>query len=97
MEHAEFLARLETKIIRVGEAKRDLETQLQKLRDELASLYKINRELQTQVDELTEKNRELEQARSLQPAVQEDFRHATKQRINDLVREIDECLALLQP
>lgn len=95
MEHNEILARIEGKILRLGEARRALDLQVQKLKEELASVYKINKELQVQLDELTESNRELEQTRSLQPAVQEDFRHATRQRINDLVREIDECIALL--
>jgi len=95
MEHNEILARIEAKITRLGESKRDLEQQMLKSRGELASLYKINKELLVQIDEIAEKNRELEQTSSLQPVAQEDFRYATRQRINELVREIDECIALL--
>lgn len=95
MTHIEILKRIEEKIVRLGEAKRDLELQNNRLKEENDSLYKINRELLGQIEELGEKNRELENTRSLQPAVQDDFRTSTKQRINDLVQEIDECLALL--
>lgn len=95
MTHTEILKRIEEKIVRLGEAKRDIEVQYNRLKDENDSLYKINRELLGQIEELGEKNRELENTRSLQPGVQDDFRTSTKQRINELVLEIDECLALL--
>ncbi|MFN9801827.1 MAG: hypothetical protein ACK54P_17545 [Bacteroidota bacterium] len=95
MEHHDLLARIEAKISRLGEERRDFEQQLLTAREELASLYKINKELQVQVDELTEKSRSLEQAGSLQPVAETEFRYATRQRINELVREIDECIALL--
>lgn len=95
MTQTEILKRIEEKIARLGEAKRDLAIQVERLKEENASLYKINKELLGQIDELSEKNRELENSHSLQPAAQEDFRVATKQRINELVQEIDECLTLL--
>jgi hypothetical protein len=95
MEHNEILARIEAKIAQLGGLRREYEQQLLRTREELASLYKINKALQAQVEELTDKNRELEQTGSLQPVAQEDFRFATRQRINELVREIDECIALL--
>lgn len=95
MEHSEILARIEAKINQLGELRRGLGDQLGKAREEVTALYKINKELQRQIDELTERNRELEQSGSLQPVVQEDFRYATRQRINELVREIDECIAML--
>ncbi|MFN8699465.1 MAG: hypothetical protein ACK500_06335 [Flavobacteriales bacterium] len=95
MEHNEILARIEAKISRLGEERGDLKQQLLKAKEELASLYKINKALQGQIDELTEKNSILEQAESLEPVAEEDFRFTTRQRINDLVREIDECIALL--
>ena len=69
----------------MGETKRQLEAQVTRLKEENASLYKINGELLGRVEELSEKNKELENTTSFKPAVQEDFRVATKQRINDLV------------
>jgi len=95
MEHSEILARIEAKINRLSEIRRGQDELLRKAREEVTALYKINKELQKQVDDLTEHNRELEQTGSLQPVMQEDFRYATRQRINELVREIDECIALL--
>jgi FtsZ-binding cell division protein ZapB len=95
MNHQEILHRIENKISQLGETKRQLEAQVTRLKEENASLYKINGELLGRVEELAEKNKELENTTSFKPAVQEDFRVATKQRINDLVKEIDECLALL--
>lgn len=95
MNQQEILVSIEEKIIHLGEAKRALEAQNAKLKEEMASLYKINNELLAQIEDLSEKNKELEQNKSLKPVAQEDFRVATKQRINDLVKEIDDCLALL--
>jgi uncharacterized protein (DUF3084 family) len=95
MDQKDILIRIEEKIARLGESKRDLEMQLTRVKEEMASLYKINKELLAQVEELTDRNKELENSHSLQPVAQEDFRVATRQRINELVKEIDECIALL--
>lgn len=96
MQHNEILARVEQKIAQLGEAKRELETQAVRLREENASLYRINKELLAQVNELTEKSKELENTQALKVNVREDdFRTDTRQRINALVNEIDDCIALL--
>lgn len=95
MNQQEMIHNIEQKITRLGEAKRSLEAQVARLKEENASLYKINGELLAQLEDLGERNKELETTISLKPAVQEDFRAATKERINDLVKEIDDCLALL--
>lgn len=95
MDYTEVLVRLEEKIVKLGESRRELKLQLARTKEENDSLYRINKELLNQVNELTEKNRELENTRSLQVVPQEDFRAATRQRINELVQEIDECIALL--
>lgn len=94
LDQTEVLLRIEAKVQRLGEAKLELEARLARTQEELASVYRINKELLQQLEVLGEKNRELELTRSSQP-VQEDFKQATKQRINELVKEIDECLALL--
>lgn len=94
LDQSEVLLRIETKVQKLGQAKLELEARLAKTQEELASVYRINKELLQQLENLGEKNRELELTRSSQP-VQEDFKQATKQRINELVKEIDECLALL--
>lgn len=95
MDQQEIITRIEDKITLLGESKRDLEQQITRLKAETDSLYRINRELQGQVDELTEKNKELQDTRSLQVPRDQEFREDTRQRINELVKEIDECITLL--
>lgn len=95
MEHNQILERVAEKILLLGEAKKDLEHQVSRLKEENASMHRINKELQAQIDELIEKNREQVAASSLNVAPSEDFRGATRQRINELVQEIDECITLL--
>ncbi|MFN0033186.1 MAG: hypothetical protein ACKVOR_13580 [Flavobacteriales bacterium] len=96
MQHNEILTRIEKKIAQLGETKRELEAQAARLSEENASLYRINKELLAQVNELTEKNRELENTQALRvDVIEEDFRTDTRQRINALVNEIDDCIALL--
>ena len=95
MGHQEILARIEEKIVRLGKAKEDLQLQISRLKEENESYYRINKELLAQVDELTDKNRELEIHRSLPFASNDENRVVSKQRISELVKEIDECIALL--
>ncbi len=96
MQHNEILARIENKIAQLGEAKKELEKQTSRMREENASLYRINKELIAQVNELQEKNKELTNSQALTVNVpDESFRTDTKQRINALVNEIDDCIALL--
>ncbi len=96
MQHNEILERIENKIAQLGEAKKELEKQTLRMREENASLYRINKELIAQVNELQEKNKELANSQALTVNVpDENFRTDTKQRINALVNEIDDCIALL--
>lgn len=94
MEQQEILTRIEQKLVRLGDKKNELQQQTNRLKAENENLFKINKELQAQVDGLTEKNRAL-QNRSLPLATHDNVRAGTKQRINELVKEIDECIALL--
>lgn len=95
MEHNDILARIEEKINRLGEAKKDLENQTIRLKDECDALYRINKELQAQIEELSEKNSELQNTGALHNHSGEDLKMVTRQRINELVKEVDECIALL--
>lgn len=95
MENNQILERIAAKITELGESRRQLEQQVARLQEENASMHRINKELQAQVDELLEKNSEMLNARSLAVAPEENFRDTTRQRINELVREIDECITLL--
>jgi len=95
MESAKHFETLTAKIHELGESKRNAINALAKVNDELASVYKINKGLQSQIEELTVKIEELEATQSLRNETQIDHVHSTKQRINALVKEIDECLLLL--
>lgn len=91
-----LFVQLEANIRRLGEQKRQLEETIAKQKGELSSLYTINKELQGQIDDLRESldhvnNRPvLNQEKDLEP-----FKAQTQQRIQDLVKEIDECIALI--
>ncbi len=95
MEQNQVLERISGKIAILGSAKRELELQVNRLKDENAAMHLINKELQAQVDELIANNNEMVNARSLSAPPEDEFRGATKQRINELVKEIDECITLL--
>lgn len=95
MEHNQIRERIAEKITLLGEAKKDLAQTVSRLKEENASMHRINKELQTQVDELVEKNNEMTNARSQNVAADEDFKGATRQRINELVKEVEECITLL--
>ncbi len=95
MEQNQILERIAGKITELGESKRHLDQQVVRLKEENASMHLINKELQSQIDELIEKSSEMVNARSLTAVPDEEFRGATKQRINELVKEIDECITLL--
>lgn len=91
----EQLLRVREKIARLGQSKIELEAQVERLRNECDSLYKINAELQLRIDELNDKRAELELRQSLVGNVQDDTRLRTKERISELVKEIDDCITLL--
>jgi hypothetical protein len=90
-----LIARIEAKITQLGEAKRNLEQQTVRLREENASMHLINKELQKQVDELNMKLSEQLHTGSKTVERDEQLRGTTRHRINELVKEIDECITLL--
>ncbi|MFN5621944.1 MAG: hypothetical protein ACK478_11630 [Flavobacteriales bacterium] len=90
-----LIARIEAKITQLGESKRHLEQQVNRLREENASMHLINKELQQQVDELNMKLSEQLHTGSKTVERDEQLRGTTRHRINELVKEIDECITLL--
>ena len=90
-----LIARIQSKISQLGEAKRNLEQQVARLREENSSMHLINKELQQQVDELNQKLSENLTTGSKTVERDEQLRGATRHRINELVKEIDECITLL--
>ncbi len=95
MEQNELLERIADKIAHLGEAKKALEQTVTRLKEENSAMHRINKELQVQVDELVMKNTELTNTRSQSVSSDEDFKGATRQRINELVKEVEECITLL--
>ncbi len=96
MNQETLFVQLEANIRRLGENKQLLEDTLAKQKSELASLYTINKELQAQIDDLTEKLQLSHPTQILNnESNQDQFKVKTQQRIQDLVKEIDECIALL--
>lgn len=89
------ISELETKIIRLGESKRELEGELTKLKLEISTVYQLNTELTKQISALSEELNELKATQSLRENGQQHVAVSTKQRINELVKEIDDCLLLL--
>ena len=90
-----LIERIQAKIVTLGEAKLSLQQQVQRLREENEAMHRINKELQQQVEDLS--NRVTHNANTgSMPAPQDDnFRGVTRHRINELVKEIDECITLL--
>ena len=90
-----LIERIQAKIVKLGEAKLSLQQQVQRLREENEAMHRINKELQQQVDEMGSKVNNIVNTSSM-PAPQDDnFRGLTRHRINELVKEIDECITLL--
>ena len=87
-----IIASVEDKIHRLGEQKRSALEELDKSRQKVQSLESRVSELNAEIDELKGKNKVIQVAQSLNSG--ENSTEA-RRRINELVREIDKCIALL--
>ena len=85
--------RLQQKVEKLVERYRASETTNLSLNQQLSSLQLQLEENKNRISDLKEKNKILKLSASLQ-AKGEDTK-ATKQQINELVREVDKCIALL--
>jgi FtsZ-binding cell division protein ZapB len=90
-----LIERIQAKIVTLGEAKLSLQQQVQRLREENEAMHRINKELQQQVDELSSRVNNGVNTGSMPTPQDENFRGVTRHRINELVKEIDECITLL--
>jgi len=90
-----LIERIQAKIVKLGEAKLSLEQQVQRLREENEAMHRINKELQQQVDELNNRVNTVVNTGSMPTPQDDNFRGVTRHRINELVKEIDECITLL--
>jgi len=87
-----IIASVEDKIHRLGEQKRQALSELDKSRQKVQALESRIDELKLEVDELQGKNKVIQVAQSLNTG---EGSSDAKRRINELVREIDKCIALL--
>jgi FtsZ-binding cell division protein ZapB len=90
-----LIERIQAKIVTLGEAKMSLQQQVQRLREENEAMHRINKELQQQIGELSNRVSNGLNAGSMPTPQDENFRGVTRHRINELVKEIDECITLL--
>jgi FtsZ-binding cell division protein ZapB len=90
-----LIERIQAKIVTLGESKLSLQQQVQRLREENEAMHRINKELQHQVDELSNRVNSGLNTGSMPTPQDENFRGVTRHRINELVKEIDECITLL--
>jgi len=90
-----LIERIQAKIVTLGEAKLSLQQQVQRLREENEAMHRINKELQQQVDELNNRVNTVVNTGSMPTPQDDNFRGVTRHRINELVKEIDECITLL--
>ena len=88
-----LIASVKDKLKQLGDRNHSLKNQLTEVQKELSTLKEKLEERDSQVKELTEKNNVLKMAKSLSGS--EDNTSETKYKINELVREIDKCIALL--
>jgi predicted RNase H-like nuclease (RuvC/YqgF family) len=96
MSQETLIAQITANIHRLGESKRELEATIERQKSELSSLYTINKEMQKQIDDLTDQlqHPSTTPAVNVNPTVSQT--EGTQQRIHELVKEIDECIALLK-
>ena len=85
--------RLQNKLERLVSKHHEIKSANQQLKKKLLSLQEQFEKEQQCVLELNEKNKILKLSVSLQGDEQDT--QAAKQRINELVREVDKCIALL--
>ena len=90
-----LIERIQAKIVTLGEAKLNLQQQVQRLREENEAMHRINKELQQQVDELSNRGTNGINSSTMPTPQDENFRGVTRHRSNELVKEIDECITLL--
>lgn len=87
------IASVRDKIKQLGDQKKALKEALEETESKLTSLENELKDRERAISDLAEKNKVLRMAKSLSGS--EDNTSETKYKINELVREIDKCIALL--
>ena len=88
-----ILKSIEKKLVLLNDKQRRLTLENDQLKNELAAVKLRNNELLKQIDEKEESFKTLRLARKM--AGDNTDTHGVKRQINELVKEIDKCVALL--
>lgn len=92
-EMIEMVDSLESKLSKLIEKSRNLELQIQELKNELQQSIEIRQSQATEIEHLNKKYETLKIANSLLGS--DENKRDTKLKINSLIREIDYCIAQL--
>lgn len=87
----DMLADLEVKVAALVQKKEELEVEMKALKAEKSKLQEQNEELSAKVEQLEEKNKILRIA----GGGNEEGQREMKLKINEIVREVDKCIAQL--
>jgi len=87
-----LLASLEEKMRKLMGQQKELQEKLEVSKDEINELIQITGQQKTRITELEEKIRILKFSKGLE---KKDGASEAKSKINELVREIDKCMGLL--
>ena len=87
----DMLADLEVKVAALVQKKEELEVEMKALKAEKSELQEQNEELSAKVEQLEEKNKILRIA----GCGNEEGQREMKLKINEIVREVDKCIAQL--
>lgn len=96
MEQRVIIDRIAHKIQSLSDKMSEMQHEISRYQAENEQLHRLTKALQSQVSELQKENQELTFHHALKAPTDQVSKEAAQQRINALVKEIDECIQLLQ-
>ncbi len=94
--YREVVDRIKAKLELLAESRDKLKAEAEKLLSENARLHLVNTELQRQLDEAKMNSENWTLNRSSQANSESDSQELARQRIDELVKEIDSCINRLE-
>lgn len=94
--YREVVDRIKAKLELLAESRDKLKSEAEKLLSENARLHLVNTELQRQLDEAKMNSENWTLNRSSQANSESDSQELARQRIDELVKEIDSCINRLE-
>lgn len=94
--YREVVDRIKAKLELLAESRDKLKAEAEKLLSENARLHLVNTELQRQLDEAKMNSENWTLNRSSQANSESDSHELARQRIDELVKEIDSCINRLE-